>query len=101
MCPDTAVRVEPVLPAGADDPAVRDPAAAEAHYREDGHREVGGRRERGGPLRAGPAGRLPPLHGHPPVVPTGAPVRGHRQRSHHDVHGLPSGVHHRLRTNAT
>lgn len=87
------VCVELVLPAGADDPAVRGAAAVATDHRQDGHREVSRRRNRGGPLRPGPAGRLPALHGHPPGVPTSAPVRGHRQRGHHDVHGLPLGVH--------
>lgn len=41
----TVVRVEPVLPAGTDDPAVRGAAAVAAHHRQDSHREVSGRRQ--------------------------------------------------------
>lgn len=94
----TVVRVKSVLPAGADDPTICGAAAVATHHRQNGHREIGGRRQRGGPLRSGPLGRLPSLHGHPPVFPTSAPVRGHRQRGHHDVHRFPLGVHRGLNT---
>lgn len=82
-----------MLSAGTDDPVVRGAAAVAAHHRQNGHREIGRRRNGGGPLRPGPAGRLSALHGHPSVVPTSAPLRGHRQRGHDDVHGFPPGVH--------
>lgn len=89
----TAVRVEPVLPAGVGDPSVRGAAAVATHHHQNGHREVSRCGHRGGQLWPGTTGRLPALHGHPPGFPASASLRGHGQRGHHDVHVLPLDVH--------